>query len=228
MNNNELEQAHNLLLETAEVMTQFRQSTHQIVQNLEDKLDKSLYDQRKMITEMVRAEVTKEMSNSVAGYVRDMEKARNQMADQVREFNAYLNKVNEENQKISSRLVWIISLAMATLVIGGLALSFFYTMLIDQKRQDADMVGRINRANIVRCGDELCAKTGKSVENGSAIAQISRILGLCDAEVFCMPQGYDKISLEENANSVAQFAVRHGFCYSDRIHIRLWGDKEGV
>ena len=105
MNNNELEQAHNLLLETAEVMTQFRQSTHQIVQNLEDKLDKSLYDQRKMITEMVRAEVTKEMSNSVAGYVRDMEKARNQMADQVREFNAYLNKVNEENQKISSRLV---------------------------------------------------------------------------------------------------------------------------
>ena len=64
--------------------------------------------------------------------MRDMEKARNQMADQVREFNAYLNKVNEENQKISSRLVWIISLAMATLVIGGLALSFFYTMLIDQ------------------------------------------------------------------------------------------------
>ena len=161
MNNNELEQAHNLLLETAEVMVQFRQSAHQIVQNLEDKLDKSLYDQRKMITEMVRAEVTKEMSNSVAGYVRDMEKARNQMADQVREFNVYLNKVNEENQKISSRLVWI----------GGLALSFFYTMLIDQKRQDADMVGRINRANIVRCGDELCAKTGKSVENGYRVIQ---------------------------------------------------------
>ena len=171
MNNNELEQAHNLLLETAEVMTQFRQSTHQIVQNLEDKLDKSLYDQRKMITEMVRAEVTKEMSNSVAGYVRDMEKARNQMADQVREFNVYLNKVNEENQKISSRLVWVISLAMATLVIGGLALSFFYTMLIDQKQQDADMVGRINRANIVRCGDELCAKTGKNVENGYRVIQ---------------------------------------------------------
>ena len=130
MTNNELEQAHNLLLETAEVMTQFRQSTHQIVQNLKDKLDKSLYDQRKMITEMVRADVT-----------------------------------------ISSRLVWIISLAMATLVIGGWALSFFYAMLIDQKRQDADMVGRINRANIVRCGDELCAKTGKSVENGYRVIQ---------------------------------------------------------
>lgn len=67
-----------------------------------------------------------------------------------------------------------------------------------------------------------------SVKNGNAITQIEKILAVCDNEVFCMPQGYDKISLEENANSVAQFAVRHGFCYSDRIHIRLWGDKEGV
>ena len=68
----------------------------------------------------------------------------------------------------------------------------------------------------------------KSVENGSAIAQISRILELCDAEVFCMPQGYDKISLEQNALAVAQFAIKHGFNYSDRLHIRLWGAKEGV
>ena len=43
-----------------------------------------------------------------------------------------------------------------------------------------------------------------------------------------MPQGYDKISLEQNALSVAQFAIRHGFNYSDRLHIRLWGEKEGV
>ena len=68
----------------------------------------------------------------------------------------------------------------------------------------------------------------KSVENGPAIAQISRILELCDAEVFCMPQGYDKISLEQNALSVAQFAIKYGFSYSDRLHIRLWGAKEGV
>ena len=68
----------------------------------------------------------------------------------------------------------------------------------------------------------------KSAEDDSAIAQISRILEICDAEVFCMPQGYDKISLEQNALSVAQFAIKHGFSYSDRLHIRLWGAKEGV
>ncbi|MFC2563079.1 MAG: lytic enzyme [Neisseria sp.] len=171
MDNNEIERAHNLLLETAEVMAQFKQNSSHIVRSLQEKLDKSLCDQREMITDMVRNEVMREMSVSVAGYVRDMENARNQMVNQVREFNSYLNKVNEENKKISSRLVLIISISMATLIIGGLVLFFFYSMLIEQKRQDADMVGRINRANIVRCGDELCAKTGKSVENGYRVIQ---------------------------------------------------------
>ena len=171
MDNNEIERAHNLLLETAEVMAQFKQNGSQIVRSLQEKLDKSLFDQREMITDMVKNEVTREMSVSVAGYVRDMENARTQMANQVREFNSYLNKVNEENKKISSRLVLIVSISMATLIIGGLALFFFYSMLIEQKRQDADMIGRINRANIVRCGDELCAKTGKSVENGYRVIQ---------------------------------------------------------
>ena len=43
MNNDVLKQALKFLLETAEVMVQFRQSPHQIVQNLEEKFDKSLF-----------------------------------------------------------------------------------------------------------------------------------------------------------------------------------------
>ena len=64
--------------------------------------------------------------------------------------------------------------------------------------------------------------------NGSAIKQIKQILKICENEVYCMPQGYDKISLEKNALNVAEFAIKHGFYYTDRVHIRLWGDKEGV
>ncbi len=99
MDDNELERAENLLIETAEVMAQFKQNGENIVRNIESKLDKSLGEQRKMITEMVRSEVTRELSVSMKGYVKDMEGARNQMLEQVREFNAYLHKVNEENKK---------------------------------------------------------------------------------------------------------------------------------
>ena len=42
MDNNEIERAHNLLLETAEVMAQFKQNSSHIVRSLQEKLDKSL------------------------------------------------------------------------------------------------------------------------------------------------------------------------------------------
>jgi hypothetical protein len=171
MDDNELERAENLLIETAEVMAQFKQNGENIVRNIESKLDKSLGEQRKMITEMVRSEVTRELSVSMKGYVKDMEGARNQMLEQVQEFNAYLHKVNEENKKISSRVVLIVSITLAALVIGGIALLFFFSKMVEQKRLDADMIGRINRANVVRCGDELCAKTGRNFGGGYRVIQ---------------------------------------------------------
>ena len=67
-----------------------------------------------------------------------------------------------------------------------------------------------------------------SCENSTAIKQIRQILDICENEIYCMAQGHDKKSLEQNAKSVAEFAIRHGFCYCDRIHIRLWNDKEGI
>jgi hypothetical protein len=55
---------------------------------------------------------------------------------------------------------------LATLVIGGIALIWFYSGVIQSKKIDADMVTRINQADIVRCGNDLCARTSKAGENG--------------------------------------------------------------
>ena len=66
------------------------------------------------------------------------------------------------------------------------------------------------------------------IRRGEALSEISQVLRLCKNDVFCMPQGYDKISLENNARSVAEFCIKFGFNYTDRLHIRLWGDKDGV
>lgn len=68
----------------------------------------------------------------------------------------------------------------------------------------------------------------EAVKSGLAQNEIFEILEICDNDVFCMPQGYDKISLEKNAKSVVEFCIKFGFNYTDRVHIRLWGDKDGV
>ncbi len=35
-------------------------------------------------------------------------------------------------------------------------------------------------------------------------------------------------TLKKNAQKIAEFCIKNGYNYSDRIHIRLWNDKEGV
>lgn len=48
------------------------------------------------------------------------------------------------------------------------------------------------------------------------------------ATVFCMPMGATKGELETNAQAVYEFALEHGFRYSDRIHVRIYNDRTGV
>jgi organic radical activating enzyme len=46
--------------------------------------------------------------------------------------------------------------------------------------------------------------------------------------VYCMPLGGVNQDINTNAKSVYEFALHHNFRYSDRIHIRIYDDLEGV
>ena len=58
---------------------------------------------------------------------------------------------------------------------------------------------------------------GKESENN----EIKQILEICKNEVYCMPLGKNLSELEKNAPKVAQFCVKNGYNYSDRLHIRI-------
>jgi organic radical activating enzyme len=48
------------------------------------------------------------------------------------------------------------------------------------------------------------------------------------AVVYVMPLGETNLNLEKNAKAVYEYALRQGFRYSDRIHIRMYNDKKLV
>lgn len=48
------------------------------------------------------------------------------------------------------------------------------------------------------------------------------------AQVFLMPQGTTEADLNARAGWLIEECQRHGFRYSDRLHIRLWGSRRGV
>ena len=68
----------------------------------------------------------------------------------------------------------------------------------------------------------------KIIKNDMAKKEIAEIINIASAEVFCMPMGSNEKELKKNAKEVAKFCIENGYNYSDRVHIRLWGDKEGV
>ncbi|GAB6074470.1 7-carboxy-7-deazaguanine synthase QueE [Nautilia lithotrophica] len=68
----------------------------------------------------------------------------------------------------------------------------------------------------------------KFVINKDLNNEIKEITKNIDLPVYCMPLGADKAELEKNAPFVFEFCLKNGYCYSDRIHIRLFGKKKGV
>ncbi|EAH6868822.1 7-carboxy-7-deazaguanine synthase QueE [Campylobacter lari] len=66
------------------------------------------------------------------------------------------------------------------------------------------------------------------LQENKALGEINEILQVCKNDVFCMPMGSNEEEISKNALSVAEFCIKNGYNYSDRLHIRIWGDKEGV
>ncbi|AXP09108.1 7-carboxy-7-deazaguanine synthase QueE [Campylobacter hepaticus] len=58
--------------------------------------------------------------------------------------------------------------------------------------------------------------------------EIEEIIKEVPNQIFCMPMGENEQCIRKNAQEIAEFCIKNGYNYSDRIHIRLWNDKEGV
>jgi 7-carboxy-7-deazaguanine synthase len=46
--------------------------------------------------------------------------------------------------------------------------------------------------------------------------------------VYCMPVGGSKAEVESNTYGLIEFCKSKGYCFSDRLHIRLWDQNKGI
>ena len=62
-----------------------------------------------------------------------------------------------------------------------------------------------------------------------AISEIQNILeDIPKCEVYLMPLGDNAKKIDQNSLLVIYLAIKYGFKYSDRLHIRVWNNKRGV
>jgi 7-carboxy-7-deazaguanine synthase len=70
------------------------------------------------------------------------------------------------------------------------------------------------------------------VERESDFAEVEGILeklgNVERSRVFIMPQGITREELHERARWIVELCKEHGFSYTPRLHIELWGNRRGT
>jgi hypothetical protein len=62
----------------------------------------------------------------------------------------------------------------------------------------------------------------------AAVERLAAAHGLPAARILLMPEGRRAVDLDARAPWVAAACVQRGWRFGDRLHVRLWGDRQGV
>lgn len=62
----------------------------------------------------------------------------------------------------------------------------------------------------------------------STVANLTQHVSIKSAQIYLMPEGSNRHRVEDSSTTIAEFAMKHGFRFSDRLHARLWDNKIGV
>jgi len=63
----------------------------------------------------------------------------------------------------------------------------------------------------------------------TAIDEINNVINILPKlNVYCMPVGESRDTIWKNDRAVFEFCMKHNFCYSDRLHIRVFDTTQGV
>jgi len=92
---------------------------------------------------------------------------------------------------------------------------------------------RVNISTIKKILSNTTASYFKFVIDYNSINKLENeikdiLLNIKDPEVYLMPMAKDNQELEQNSKKIIDIAIKNGFYYSDRLHIRVWDNKRGV
>lgn len=86
-------------------------------------------------------------------------------------------------------------------------------------------------ANIVNSSSDSFFKftIDKKLTETTAFEEIREIISAFkNPNIYCMPVGESRSNIWHNDRAVFEFCMRHGFNYSDRLHIRVFDTTQGV
>lgn len=161
-----LKQTEQFLGAAAALTQQYERQMGAFAEQARQQLDSAVSQQKREMMQFVRENIQSELDSVLKGYAADMEEVRQKMVAQSSEFDTYLGFVNRKNRQLAFRSWLTVSVSLSVLLLGGVWLTYYYSQVIGKNKTAAETAQLVGRADLVRCGDELCAKTGKLQKNG--------------------------------------------------------------
>jgi 7-carboxy-7-deazaguanine synthase len=60
------------------------------------------------------------------------------------------------------------------------------------------------------------------------IKELQQTTGIPDEKIYLMPEGVNEEDIKERRLETVEMCKKHGFNFTDRLHIIIWGNKRGV
>ena len=152
------------------LIEKYEQRSNMLATEFQRKLEFSTYQQQNEINDFIKQNLTKKL-----------EQFQTQIDDASQNFNHSANILKiQSTQDITKRkkillwIFWLSGIAMIANTIWGVGSFYYFSDIIKSKKQSAEIATLLSEADIVRCGDALCAKINKKAKQNNGYFEIQK------------------------------------------------------
>lgn len=95
-------------------------------------------------------------------------------------------------------------------------------------RINADVLKKFNESNLSGKYDVQWKFVYCNEKDILEIQELQETTGIASDKIYLMPEGINEEDIKEKRAETVEMCKKHGYNYTDRLHIIIWGGKRGV
>jgi 7-carboxy-7-deazaguanine synthase len=103
-----------------------------------------------------------------------------------------------------------------------------YEKMHSANRINPDVLKKFNRVNFQGKYDIQWKFVFCDNKDIDEIKELQNAIGFPDDRIYLMPEGINESDLSERRIETVEMCKKHGYKFTDRLHIIIWGNKRGV
>jgi len=165
-----LERFDNAASQVLFLIEKYEQRSNMLATEFQRKLESSTYQQQNEVNNFIEKQLTEKLKQF-----------QTQIDDASKNFNHSANILKIQSthdvtkgKKILLWIFWLSGIALLVNAIWGVGSFYYFSDIIKSKKQSAEIATLLNEADIVRCGDALCAKANKKAKQNNGYFELQK------------------------------------------------------